>query len=64
MDESLSRWLGLREPADAAARSEVLTRAIAGSIGGGDPVYLLDLATGTGSNIRYLADRLPGRRSG
>lgn len=62
MDESLSRWLGLREPADAAARSEVLTRAIAGSIRDVEPVHVLDLATGTGSNIRYLADRLPGRQ--
>jgi hypothetical protein len=62
MDESLSRWLGLREPADEAARSDVLTRAVAGSIRGGEPVHVLDLATGTGSNIRYLVDRLPGRQ--
>ena len=62
MDESLSRWLGLREPADEAARSELLTRAIAGSIRGGEPVDVLDLATGTGSNIRYLVDRVPRRQ--
>lgn len=62
MDESLSRWLGLREAADVAARSEVLTRAIAGLLHDGEPVSVLDLATGTGSNIRYLADRLPGRQ--
>ena len=62
MDESLSRWLGLREPADEAARSDVLTRAIARSIPGGEWVHVLDLATGTGSNIRYLVDRLPGRQ--
>lgn len=70
MDESLSHWLGLREAADAAARSQALTRAIAeslraslrASIPGGEPVCVLDLATGTGSNIRYLADRLPGRQ--
>ena len=62
MDESLSHWLGLREPADETARSEVLTRAIAGSIRDGEPVSVLDLATGTGSNIRYLVDRLPGHQ--
>ena len=62
MDEPLSNWLGLREPADETARSEVLTRAIAGSIRDGEEVSVLDLATGTGSNIRYLVDRLPGRQ--
>jgi len=62
MDESLARWLGLREQADARARSEALTRAIARSVPDGDPVHVLDLATGTGSNIRYLVDRLPGHQ--
>lgn len=62
MDESLAHWLGLREPADEAARSEVLTRAIVRSIRSGEPVCVLDLATGTGSNVRYLVDRLPGRQ--
>ena len=62
MDESLSRWLDLREPADVTARSDGLTRAIVGSIRDGEPVSVLDLATGTGSNIRYLVDRLPGRQ--
>ena len=62
MDESLSHWLGLREPADAAARSDALTRTIAGAMPPGEPVCVLDLATGTGSNIRYLMDRLPGRQ--
>jgi hypothetical protein len=62
MDESLSHWLGLREPADIAARSEALTRTIAGAMPSGEQVCVLDLATGTGSNIRYLMDRLPGRQ--
>ena len=60
MDNALARWLRLREPADFAARSEALTRTIADAIPGGRPVRVLDLATGTGSNIRYLAERLPG----
>jgi len=62
MDESLSHWLGLREPADTTARSDALTRTIAGAIPSGEEICALDLATGTGSNIRYLMDRLPGRQ--
>ena len=62
MDDSLSHWLGLREPADIAARSELLTRTIADALPAGEAVRALDLATGTGSNMRYLMDRLPGRQ--
>jgi len=62
MDESLSHWLGLREQADFAARSEPLTRALADGMPAGEAVRVLDLATGTGSNIRYLMNRLPGRQ--
>jgi len=60
MDDSLLQWLRLREPADFAARSEALTRAIADTLPARRPIDALDLATGTGSNIRYLAPRLPG----
>ena len=62
MDNALSTWLRLRETADAAARSESLTRTIAGTIAASEPVQVLDLATGTGANLRYLAPRLPGRQ--
>lgn len=62
MDESLSHWLRIREPADCAARSETLTRAIAGAMPSGEPVCVLDLATGTGSHLRYLVERLPGNQ--
>jgi len=62
MDESLSHWLGLRELADAMARSDALTRTIAGAMPSSQQVCVLDLATGTGSNIRYLVDRLPGHQ--
>ena len=62
MDDALSRWLQLREPADAVARSAPLTRAIADTIAENEPVHVLDLATGTGSNLRYLASHLPGRQ--
>jgi hypothetical protein len=60
-DAALGRWLALREPLDAAARSDRLTRRIADTIGSHDPLHVVDLATGTGSNIRYLMNRLPAR---
>jgi hypothetical protein len=59
MDNPLSGWLQLREPADAVARSERLTRMIADALAGSEPVCVLDLATGTGANLRYLAPHLP-----
>jgi hypothetical protein len=59
MDNTLSHWLRLREPADFAARSATLTLAIAEAMPGGTPVSVLDLGTGTGSNVRYLAEHLP-----
>ena len=52
-------WLAVREPADAAARSTRLTRAIADSFVGGAELRVLDLGAGTGANMRYLAPRLP-----
>ena len=62
MDNSLSTWLQLREPADAAARSDRLTRTIVDALADRETVQVLDLATGTGSNLRYLAPRLQGRQ--
>ena len=49
-------WLALREPADAAARSESVVAFAAGHQIRG---RLIDLGGGTGANIRYLASRLP-----
>jgi SAM-dependent methyltransferase len=51
-------WLALREPADHAARSGRLTTAVVDALRGGD-LRILDLGSGTGSNVRYLAPRLP-----
>jgi hypothetical protein len=59
MDNTLSHWLRLREPADFAARSATLRQAIAESMPQNTPVSALDLGTGTGSNVRYLAEHLP-----
>jgi SAM-dependent methyltransferase len=60
--EDLGQWLRLREAADVRSRSESMARDIASSLAGHDPARLLDLGTGTGSNIRYLAERLRGRQ--
>ena len=49
-------WLALREPYDAAARSPALTAAFAAAL---PPApRLIDLGSGTGSNLRHLAPRL------
>ena len=53
-------WLALREPADHAARSVRLTRAIAAALPKKTPLHVLDLASGTGSNMRYLTTHLSG----
>jgi len=55
-------WLSLREPADAAARSPALTELLAGALGRETELSVLDLASGTGSNLRYLAGRLQGQQ--
>lgn len=62
MDDFNADWLALREPADCAARSSRLADAIAGALAREAVVSALDLATGTGSNVRYLAERLPARQ--
>ncbi len=65
MDESLASWLRLREPADKVSRSKDLTHMVARIVAAPqhDAVEVLDLATGTGSNLRYLAGQLPDRQS-
>jgi SAM-dependent methyltransferase len=50
-------WLRLREPYDHAARSAALAAAFAEAVG--PAPRLVDLGCGTGSNLRYLAPRLP-----
>jgi SAM-dependent methyltransferase len=58
--ESFSaEWLALREPADTAARSESLTRLVGDRLSLRGRARAIDLACGTGANVRYLAGRLP-----
>lgn len=59
MAESLSSWLALREGADHAARSRALTSAIVDALARERPLRILDLGSGAGSNVRYLAPYLP-----
>jgi SAM-dependent methyltransferase len=49
----------MRESADTAARSHDLTRVVCAHLRGAAPARILDLGAGTGSNLRYLAPRLP-----
>lgn len=56
-------WLALREAADAAARAESLSAALAGLLAERDDPRIVDLGCGTGSNLRYLAPRLGARQS-
>jgi len=62
MTDSLADWLRLREAADWEARSPRLVQQVVDTIACDGPMQVLDLATGTGSNVRYLAERLPGRQ--
>jgi len=61
-----AEWLGLREPADAAARASGLLGpvrrhlAATASTAPGAPTVIHDLGSGTGSMGRWLAPRLPG----
>ena len=62
MNVSLAHWLALREPIDAAARSIGLTREVAAALPRNRRVQILDLGTGTGSNVRFLAPHLPANQ--
>lgn len=58
MGDFTAEWLALREPADAAARSERLLQAVAARFAPETNLTVLDIGAGTGSNARYLAARL------
>lgn len=58
-DSPLSDWLALREAADFASRSDRLTRLVADRFRTTGTINVLDLGTGTGSNLRFLMQHLP-----
>jgi hypothetical protein len=62
MPSALGGWLQLREAADWSARSDSLVARVLTRLARVDPVRILDLASGAGSNVRYLAPRLPARQ--
>ncbi|HRY14927.1 MAG TPA: class I SAM-dependent methyltransferase [Candidatus Competibacteraceae bacterium] len=55
-------WLALREPVDAASRNRALTNRLIEWRGRMDTLRVLDLASGTGANFRFLAPLLGGEQ--
>jgi hypothetical protein len=55
-------WLALREPADVRARSARLVHLVAARCPRDTVVRALDMATGTGANMRYMAEHLPSQQ--
>lgn len=60
MEAFRADWLALRESADHAARAEGVTAGVAARLARRRARRAIDLAAGTGSNVRYLLSRLPG----
>jgi hypothetical protein len=58
MSRFTADWLALREPADSRARSASVVRWVAEGLPADRVIKVLDLASGTGANVRYLIDRL------
>lgn len=56
-------WLSLRESADHRARDPVLRDAVVAHLAGLEHVRIVDLASGSGSNLRGLAPFIAGRQS-
>ena len=54
-------WLAMREPVDACSRSAALVQQLGKDAPPGRR-RIVDLATGTGANLRYLAPRLGGQQ--
>jgi SAM-dependent methyltransferase len=55
-------WLALREGVDHRSRPTALLRPLRAAWHAREWSRVLDLGSGTGSNFRYLASRLPGRQ--
>lgn len=54
-----AEWLALREPYDRAARAKGLEAELARWAAGRTVLDIVDLGSGTGSNLRHLAPTLP-----
>ena len=52
-------WLALREPVDRRSRAMALIEPLVSAWKRGEWTRVVDLGSGTGSNVRYLASRLP-----
>jgi len=59
VSEFSTEWLALREPADWQSRSTRVTEAIIAVLPKERAVRAVDLAAGTGSNVRFLARTMP-----
>jgi hypothetical protein len=57
-----AEWLASRAAADSAARSSRLAQLVAQMLSAVDPIRILDLASGTGANVRYLSEFFPARQ--
>ena len=55
-----AEWLALREPVDHRSRAKVVLQLLAPAWRARGWSRVLDLGSGTGSNLRYLAPRLSG----
>jgi SAM-dependent methyltransferase len=56
-------WLTLREPYDARARNPTVRAAVVKSVARLPSLSIVDLACGTGSTLRALADHLPAQQN-
>ena len=65
MSEFSSQWLALREPADHRSRNQALRQQLNQVLqntrsNSSEPLRIIDLGSGTGSNLRGLAPHLDG----
>jgi hypothetical protein len=58
-----AEWLALREPYDLRARNVAVLDAVAAAFAGETAVAIVDLACGTGSTARAIAQWLPQRQN-
>ena len=62
MTDFSQNWLQLREPLDRKSRSNELIKTLS-LVLRDRPIHVIDLGTGTGSNLRYLCKELKGNQT-